>query len=74
MRLTEKQLADERETRRLQEAGEWLHTRWWRLGGKDGGLMAESSDEAEIRGFATEEPGSVVQHLFEKHKRRWREA
>jgi hypothetical protein len=74
MRITEEQLAAERERMELEHAGKWFPTRWWRAVGADGVMMAESSNEAEIRGIAAEEKGAVVQHLFEKHKREWRDA
>ena len=37
--------------------------RWWRLVADDGRVLAESSDEEEIRGFAS--PGDRVERLFE---------
>jgi hypothetical protein len=74
MRLIKEQLVNERETRRKMEAGQWFATRWWRLVSEDGELLAESSSEDEIRQFAAQTEGSVVQHLYEKHKRMWRDA
>lgn len=67
--------AQEREIERfkLETAGKWFPTRWWRLVSADDQLLAESSDEEEIRGFARETPGSRVEHLYEKHKWDWRE-
>ena len=72
MRITKKQLAQEQENRRLEGAGEWFPTRWWRVILKDGSLYCETSSEAEAREDVPK--GATVQHLFEKHKREWRDA
>jgi hypothetical protein len=70
MRIGEERLALERERHRLDEAGEWWPTRWWRVVLKDGTLWCETSDEAEARERIPK--GAKLQHMFQKTKREWR--
>jgi alkylated DNA nucleotide flippase Atl1 len=72
MRITTKQLAAEQERMRLEAAGEWFPTPWWRVVLADGSLYCETSSENEAREDIPK--GATVQHLFEKHKRQWRDA
>lgn len=73
MRLTQEQLDADREAYRLEAAGKWFPTRWWRAVLGDGSLYCEpTSSEAEAREDLPK--GATVQHLFEKHKRQWRDA
>ena len=72
MRITKEQLAAEQENRRKEEAGEWFPTRWWRVVLADGSVWCETSVESEARERVPK--GATVQHLFEKHKREWRDA
>lgn len=71
-RITEAQIAAEAERLRLELAGEWFPTRWWRVVLADGTVWCETSDEDEAREEVPK--GATVQHLFEKHNREWRDA
>lgn len=82
MRISEEQLAAERERARADEAGEWFPTRWWRVI-EDGQVVMETSDPDEAKyGVVCDDDGNrhphkkgaVIQRLFEKHQREWREA
>jgi hypothetical protein len=72
MRLTQEQLDAEREAHRMEAAGVWFPTRWWRVILEDGSLYCETSSEAEAREDLPK--GATVQQLFEKHRRQWRDA
>ncbi|MCV7174899.1 hypothetical protein [Mycolicibacterium sphagni] len=72
MRLTEKQLAAEKENSRKRDAGEWFFTGWWRVTLADGTIWCETSSETEARDRVPD--GAVLQKLFEKRKTEWRDA